>query len=175
LSGFDELDGLYRPSRRSFLAGFLLLLLRPGKLLAAADPGAAETTIRVLCDRFIPKYGAHPGALALGVDSQVLAWFRARTMRSVVLDSTVAELAREDFLELSSDAQNRLLAGYVDPQNRAATAEALRVVRNSAVVLYFSQRESWGPIGYRTPQPQGFPDYAVCTPGKGRPVDGPAG
>lgn len=170
---FERLQDLYRPSRRRFLLGFVLLLLRPRNLWAAIDSDAGEKTVRALCDRFVPKYGAHPGALALGVDAEVLAWFRAKKLRSVVLDSTVAELAREDFLALSNDAQDRLLAGYVDSKNGAATAEALRVLRNSVVVLYFSKRESWAPIAYRTPQPAGYPDYAECA--KGRAADGRAG
>lgn len=160
---FHRFQVLYRPSRRRFLAGFALLLFRPRNLWAAVeDPDVSEKTIRALCDRFVPKYGAHPGAVALGIDSRVHAWFRARKLRSIVLDSTVAELERQNFRELPIDAQDRLLAGYIDSENREATAMALRVVSNATVVLYFSEREAWKPIGYRIPQPAGYPDYAEC-------------
>jgi len=166
LTVLEELENLYRPSRRRFLAGFAFLLLRPRALWAAVESDKAEATIRVLCDRFVPRYESHPGAVALGVDAEVLAWFRSRKIRSVVLDSTIAELAKDNFLELSIEAQDRLLAGSVDAQNRAATAEALRVIRNSTVVLYYSKRESWKAIGYRMPQPAGYPDYATCAKGR---------
>jgi hypothetical protein len=160
----------FRPSRRGFLtglAGFALLLLAPRRLWAEVDPVAAADTMRLLCDRMVPKFGDHPGAVALGVDAEVLAWFRAQALRRVVFESVVEELADRKFGELPGAAQDAMLAAYIDSENHARTAEALRVVRNAAVVLYFSKRESWKSIGYRTPQPDGYLDYARCANAEG--------
>jgi len=72
--------------RREFLGAAALFFFAPGRALAAeADRAESDAVVRALCDRIVPKHGAHPGALALGVDRRVLEWFERQPRRSRAL------------------------------------------------------------------------------------------
>jgi len=159
--------------RREFLGAAALFFFAPGRALAAeADRAESDAVVRALCDRIVPKHGAHPGALALGVDRRVLEWFERQPRRSRALAAAGDELRELSFERLSAGGRDAILARYLDPANDAPAARVLVVLRNAAVVYYFSSEASWKAIGYTQPQPNGYPDYARCRAGGGADAPG---
>jgi len=162
-SAFGRWWGKLETTRRRFLGATALFFLSPRIALAVEeDREANDAVVRAVCNRLVPKYRDHPGAAALGIEPRVIDWFRRSDRRSRALDFAIAELRQAKFTQQDAGAQDAILARYMDPDNDSRAAKILVVLRNATVVFYFSSAESWAPIRYRTPQPNGFPDYAKC-------------
>jgi hypothetical protein len=148
-------------SRREFLALAGFLLSHPGIAFARTEDGAPsqQRVIRAVIDRLLPAHGPHPGALALGVDVEVLQLFESRRRGRLLLRAMHRALDGDAFLELGPVEQDARISGLLAEDS--ATYRFFRTLLHHATNAYFVKPESWGPFGYATPQPRGYPDYGT--------------
>ena len=121
----------------------------------------AENVMAALCDRMLPASGAHPGALAAGVDRLVLADI-APLRDGAVLAQLVEDARALDFLELTAAEQDAVLSQVLHESGGEGATAVLRHVLDRAVRHYLASPASWQALGYRKPQPLGYPDFANC-------------
>ncbi len=161
--------------RRSFLQriGGLLLLGSPTLLAAdskrgparAVAPGAAATLTAVI-DLLIPADEV-PGAVALGIDTQILASADGdRTFAALVRDGVhwfnAAARARggASFLMLAED-DRIAVATRAEASPDSTGGRLFATLRNRAMLLYYLHPRVIASFPYAgPPQPQGFPDFA---------------
>jgi hypothetical protein len=159
-----------RSTRRAFVAFVGALFLTPSLAFAQrTDTGLrADEVLRTLCDHFIPASGKNPGALALGVDSTLLELFAQAPQGSLALQQLASGLGGASFLELPSELQEARLRGALEA---GPMSGQLNLILAFCTQNYYANPSAWVPLGYRTPQPNGYPDYASrCRPAN--PVDG---
>jgi len=121
----------------------------------------AENVMAALCDRMLPASGEHPGALAAGIDRIVLADV-APLRDGAVLAQLVEDARNAGFLELTAEEQDALLSRVLHESGGDGATAVLRHVLDRAVRHYFASPASWPALGYRKPQPLGYPDFARC-------------
>lgn len=153
---------LDRLSRRRFVSLGLLALLHPRVVLAQQTDDPARKTVRTLCDHFIPAHGASPGALAVGVDVELLEGYRRSRARRLVLELVVRELEKRDFLASDRAQQEALLRRFLQGDVDSPAAPYLRQMLDLVVQRYYTRPAAWKALDYHAPQPGGYPDYATC-------------
>jgi len=138
------------------------LILHPRLALADDEvSGIAEAPqiLSALVDVILPAHEVNPGGLALGIDQKLIASFTASPGRRLALKVLIAGLGGADFLALDSSQRERSLRAKLTD---SSIRPHLEVVLSYSVTEYYADRRSWAPIGYTTPQPGGYPDYADC-------------
>jgi hypothetical protein len=148
-----------RSTRRVFVAFLGALFLRPSLAFAQGrDSGLrAPEVLRTLCDHFIPAFGKSPGALALGVDGKLLELFERAPQGRLAMQQLAAGLGGAAFLAMPRNLQKTRLRGALasGPMSRQ-----LNLMLSFCTQSYYSDPRAWVSLGYRTPQPSGYPDYA---------------
>jgi len=149
-----------RLKRRTFLLGALVIGtggIAMGRALFAGLDARCDLVVRSICDRIIPGHDGVPGALALGIDREVRDVFRERRRNTLELLALVASLERGDFLALTSAEQSAVIRARL-----AAADETVSAIYFECTRRYLTRTDAWHALGYRTPQPHGYPDYAKC-------------
>jgi len=157
-----------RIKRRAFLVGSILVAAATapfGRRYLRGLEDRAERVVRTLCDHFLPGHDGVPGAVARGVDREIVTAFRETRRGRLRLLLFVEDLTRDDFLEVSAGEQRAIIgeqlarASQGDPPRRAEMIEAMY---RDCVTRYYTNSGAWSAIRYRTPQPHGYPDYTEC-------------
>lgn len=125
-----------------------------------------EVVSRVV-DLLIPADDT-PGALALGIDREILAGIEtrrwdARWVAEAVLwlDAQAHDDGGDDFVSLDGPRQVALLERMEAAPEGSAPARVFRTLRLLAMTSYYGRPESWPSLGFDgPPQPVGFPGYA---------------
>lgn len=156
-----------RIKRRDFLIGGLLAAAGLAPLLIGRfrtlEAGAEQIVAR-LCDVILPGNARSAGALDLGLDRELVADFRQTRRGRLQLLAMAFGLGGEDFLELTADDQRRAVAELLE-RHAAEGSRAPRTARTVAWIYrecgtrYYASESAWGALGYRVPQPHGYPDY----------------
>jgi hypothetical protein len=155
---------LLRSTRRVFVAFLGALFLRPSLALAQnRDTGLrAPEVLRTLCDHFIPAFEKSPGALALGIDGKLLELFERAPQGRLAMQQLANGLGGSAFLAMPRELQKVRLRGAL---TSGPMSQQLNLILSFCTQSYYSNPGSWGSLGYRTPQPNGYPDYASdCQP-----------
>lgn len=122
----------------------------------------AELLVRVLCDRFIPEHDDAPGAVALGLDREIVEVFRAKRRSRLRLLLLTWDLSADGFLAMTDAEQVAFLRRELDAvANGGASRKSATIdeVYAECTRRYLVNPSAWAAIGYRTPQPHGYPDY----------------
>lgn len=152
----------FSPMRRLVLTGAALGTAGFGWFWSrGANDYTAESVIHAVCDRLLPAWGAHPGAIATEVHLLVLEDLRAMSDTGH-LQALVTALHDVRFLDLSVDQQDGALQDMLRARYEPGISRTLQYVLNQSVKYYFSHPDSWHALDYRQPQPLGYPDYATC-------------
>ena len=155
---------LLRSTRRVFVAFVGALFLRPSLAFAQSrDNGLrAPEVLRTLCDHFIPALGKSPGALALGIDGELLALFERAPQGRLAMQQLANGLGGAAFLAMPRELQKGRLRGALAS---GPMSQQLNLILGFCTQSYYSNPKAWMSLGYRTPQPGGYPDYAShCGP-----------
>ena len=156
-----------RSTRRAFVAfvGSLFLTPLTPSFAFAQKPNTslrAPEVLRTLCDHFIPPVGVSPGALALGVDGKLLELFEQGPQGKLALQQLATGLGGSAFLAMPRELQQMRLRGALAS---GPMSQQLNGILDFCTRSYYSNPGSWPSLGYRTPQPSGYPDYASrCQP-----------
>ncbi len=120
----------------------------------------------LLVDTFVPT-DAWPGALALGIDRQLLKsdlvhpLYREKVILALVqLDQLCQQAYGREFVDLDLDDRSRLLEKLL--KNRAAgdPGAQLASLRYKTLVRFYTSPEAFEMLGYHPPSQGGYPDYA---------------
>ncbi len=126
-----------------------------------ADGYTLESVVTELCDRMVPALGEHPGAVALGVHRSLIDDLERR-WRPADQRTLVDIMRRARFLELPVADRDAALLRMLDDPEQPALTRVLASILHVTVRLYLGDAGSWAALGYRKPQPLGYPDYARC-------------
>ena len=114
--------------------------------------------VRTISDRIIPGHGDVPGAVALGIDREILEVFR-KTRRTTSICSCSPGARGHRFLHAGRrPSRKRSSARTAAERRRQDDDDDLQ----ECVRRYLTRTEAWAALGYRTPQPHGYPDYTQC-------------
>jgi hypothetical protein len=155
-----------RVTRRAFVFGAILLGVGGaalGRRYYRSLEERAELLVRVLCDRFIPGHDDVPGAVALGLDREIVEAFRAKRRSRLRLLLLTWDLSADGFLAMTDAEQLAFLRGELDAAGkRGASGKSATIdeVYAECTRRYLVHPSAWVAIDYRTPQPHGYPDYA---------------
>jgi hypothetical protein len=153
----------FSPARRLLLAGSVLGAAGLGWFWSRrADAYTAESVVQAVCDRLLPAWEEHPGALATEIDRMVLEDL-TRMSDGARLQSLVAAMREVRFLTLVEGERDATLRTMLGARDEAGISRTLQFMLNQSVRYYFSHPDSWHALDYRQPQPLGYPDYATCT------------
>lgn len=173
LEGCSEVPASRRllPTRRDVVLGIVFVLLHPRFAFAASDPAAGVETdrrvIAALVDVFLPAHASNAGGLALGVDAKIDEILHPEGQRNSGLRMLSYYLGSEEFLALSAERRSERVRKHMQ---ESAISKPLRVFLDVCLREYYTDPRSWTSIGYRTPQPTGYPEYADC-PADGRKIE----
>jgi hypothetical protein len=154
--------------RRTFVFGAVLLgvgVAPLGRIYLRSLEDRAGRILRTLCDHFVPGHDDVPGAVALGVDRDLVEKFHATRRARLQLLLLTHDLDSIGFLALPPDQQRGVihsqleLAASGDTSRRATMLDAMY---RECVQRYLTNPDAWPSIRYRTPQPHGYPDYTEC-------------
>jgi len=154
-------------TRRAFVFGAVLLgaAAAPlGRRYFRSLEERAEVLVRVLCERFIPGHDDVPGAVALGLDREIVAMFRAKRRDHFRLLLSSWELSAAGFFTMTALEQRAFLREELASALRGHAGGRARTVDEVYVECtrrYLVDPGAWAAIGYRTPQPHGYPDYTA--------------
>ena len=157
-----------RLKRRTFVLGAILLgvgVAPFGRIYLRSLEDRAEQILRTLCDHFVPGHDDVPGAVALGVDRDLVDTFQATRRARLRLLLLTHDLEGIGFLASTPDEQRGLirsqlkLAASGDTSRRATMIDD---IYSQCVQRYLTNPDAWPSIRYRTPQPHGYPDYTEC-------------
>ncbi len=152
----------FRLTRRVVLSTLGFLILHPRLALADDEVSGiddAPQILTILADLFLPRHGDNPGALALGIDKKLLDSFYEARRRKLVLRALIIGLGGKNFLSMDREKRERWVREKLED---GPIRLHLELVLDASVSEYYADPRSWGPIGYQTPQPRGYPDYADC-------------
>jgi hypothetical protein len=135
-------------ARRAFL--LLIAFLAVGfpflRRLLPRAPSSEESRLlkRTLCDRLLPRYLSHPGAVQLELPdlSELIPYFSPLAI----------DLLTHEFLKMDESGQNQFL------KERLAEAGPYREFHFALLRLYFTNPASWKSLQYSKPQPLGYPE-----------------
>lgn len=159
-------------NRRTFIIGSLLVGLGGaglGSYVFRRLTEQSELVVRTLCDRFIPGHDDVPGAVALGIDREILGLLRATRRGLLGLLALTRSLDGRGFFELGPSEQRTIIQAQLeaavsdtsDPPSREA--KTVDTIYNECVRRYLTHPDIWTVLAYRTPQPHGYPDYTRCS------------
>jgi len=159
-------EARFSARRRAILAALVLLPagavgwfgLRRDR---AQDP---RLIIEAVCNRLLPAWGEHPGAIALGLHRPWVDGYEASREHLAPL---VDRLARERFSALDAAGQDAVLRQVLADETDTQARNVLRNVFRQLARQYYTRPESWPALGYRQPQHMGYPEYTQCRAGKG--------
>lgn len=145
----------------------LLTLPRRLRIRLAPITDVERGTVSRIVDLLIPADDT-PGALALGIDREILAGIEtrrwdARWVAEAVLwlDTQAHDDSSDDFVSLDAPRQVALLARMETAPDGSAPARVFRMLRQAAMTSFYGRPESWPSLGFDgPPQPVGFPGYA---------------
>jgi len=147
-------------------------LLHP-RVVWAKDPEDALRTdravISALVDFFLPPHASHPGGLALGVDATIDGALHRGGKSNKLMRLSSFHLGGSEFVTLPSAARAQRIRSHLEG---SPISTPLLKFLGVCTQEYFTDARSWAPIGYRTPQPLGYPDYADCQAGDPKRVGG---
>ncbi len=147
-----------KSSRRKFLA-LISLIFTPCEALFAKkiDTVSNGTEIfHLVCNHFIPASDTGPGAKDVELGHQLMSIYVQTSYGRTLFKNIVTGLG-EQFLALSHDEQIKRLEEQLEG---GKLSEQLSSLLTHCAHAYYSNPQSWPSIGYRTPQPQGYADYA---------------
>lgn len=155
-------------SRRGFLVGALIIAAGATPLFRryfARIESHVDETLRLLCDRILPGHASAPSAVSLGIDREIRSIFELTRRGRLRLLALVAALDHADFFAADPDDQASAIRAYLaeaaeDGFSPAATA--IQTIYVECVRRYYTNPAAWGALGYRIPQPHGYPDYEEC-------------
>lgn len=171
-SGPEGSYGGLRTSRRQFLSLLVFVLLHPRIVWATDADNALRTdraVVTALVGFFLPPYSAHPGGLALGIDARINGVLHRGGKSNKMLRMVSHNLGGSEFVAMGIKARAERIRSHLDG---SPISTPLRKFLYICTQEYFTDARSWGPLGYRTPQPLGYPDYASCKTANGAPVTG---
>ncbi len=148
-----------KPTRRSFVVLLGSLFFRPSLLFAQSGNRSARgpEILRAVCDHMIPASERGPGALELGLDAKLLSVFEQSEQGRLALQRLAVSLGGRDFLRLPRKLQSARLQSELES---GELSRQLDLILSFCAQRYYSDPRAWSSIGYRTPQPGGYPDYA---------------
>lgn len=158
--------------RRTFLIGTVLVGIGGVGLGRYALRGLVERSeivVRMLCDHIIPGHDDVPGAVALGIDGEILEISRKTRRGHLGLLALTHTLDGLDFFTLARREQQAIIKAQLAAAAAAAAEltsreqKALDMIYNECVRRYLTRPEAWTALAYRTPQPHGYPDYTECS------------
>jgi hypothetical protein len=154
-----------RIKRREFLIGVIVLGIGSVPFFRSRLRGLETTAANVLqrlCDLILPAHGSRPGAVALGIDREVLATIQESKQARLGLLLLTQSLGGAAFLALpeeSARSQIHSLLARAKDDDPPQTARLLDSIYRDCAESYFTREESWSAIGYRIPQPHGYANY----------------
>jgi len=139
-----------------------LLLRRPGATARDLDVGG---TVGAIVDHLVPAADL-PGAVALGIDRQILAAADADPELSALLlngirwfDAAAREFRAVNFSELTA-AEQRSLLERAERNGDSDGASLFASLRQRTMLLYYAHPRILAAFRYAgPPQPDGFPDF----------------
>ncbi len=154
--------------RRRLAIGVVALSGLPAGFLwwrRRVPPPTLESMFALVADRLLPASADNPGAVALGLVPRILAGLNRGTgsdQQQSLLQEALDQLIETGFHDMDPDARD----AYLEPiiQGRVAGPAAILIQRffNRLIRVYYAREESWAAIGYRRPQPLGYPEYTTC-------------
>ena len=161
-------------SRRKFILGSILVSLGGaglGRYVFLEHERESAALVRALCDHFVPGHGTAPSAAALGIDVEIVDLLRTTRRSWIGLFGLRRTLDARGFDALNNDAQRASLAADLETvaDARAASrpppreAALVDTIYRECTRRYLTRPEGWAALGYRTPQPHGYPDYTSCS------------
>jgi hypothetical protein len=157
-----------RLKRRTFVFAAILLgvgVAPFGRIYLRSLEDRAEQILRTLCDHFVPGHADVPGAVALGVDRDLVDSFRATRRARLRLLLLTHDLAGIGFLALSPEEQRGVIRSQLELAASGDTSRQATMIDEAyrrCVERYLTNPDAWPAIRYRTPQPHGYPDYTDC-------------
>jgi len=162
-----------QPARRLILKLLSAVVLITGRRRVRAAPADAttavgdEATLRAWLATLIPD-DETPGALALGVDEQLLRLAAGRPALQALLHEGCRWLdrqarARSGGVFAAADERHREAIAGTAADSEAGSLPQLffRATRTEAMRIYYAHPDSWAALHYHgPPQPNGFPRYA---------------
>ena len=136
-----------------------------GRRYLRALEDRAESTVRALCDHFVPGHDGVPGAVALGIDRRVVAKCRETRRGRLGLLLLAHDLDGHSFFAMADNDRKVFLS------SRLALGAQIGAPRDVATMYkiyhqcmyeYLTNPDTWAAFHYRTPQPHGYPDYTEC-------------
>lgn len=140
--------------------GVVVRRLRTGRRVAPLS-AAERSALTGVVDLIAPTDEHGPGAVALGVDAQVLeeAANRAGVRRVLRRGLRWLDGTGTDFLSLPDAARIALLERCDELPARTPQGLFFQAVRRLTFEHYYARPETWEMLGYHgPPQPLGYPD-----------------
>jgi len=158
--------------RRTFVIGTILVGIGGvglGRYYFRGLVERSELVVRTLCDRFVPGHDDVPGAVALGIDREILELLRATRWSLLGLLALTRALDGHGFFDLGEGEQRAIVRARLEAAAPEASAPVSRdaktvdTIYNECVRRYLTHPDVWTVLAYRTPQPHGYPDYTECS------------